>query len=141
MLVLSGCAPTIYIPPAAHATDPVCAEIVLAMPRTLNDFPRIKVSSQATAAWGDTPQQAITLRCGVPVMGPTEDECVTVTDTAGREVDWITVQDPETKAWTMTTYGRSPAVEVTIPDGMSTSPAVELTSAVSLAPATRFCSG
>lgn len=140
-LVLTGCAGTVTVPVGPNATDPLCANIVLAVPDKLSDFDRINTDSQATAAWGDSPQQAITLRCGVDVQGPTEDECTTVTDLTGREVDWITVQDPETEAWTMTTYGRSPAVEVTIPPGMSTSPAIELTNAVSLAPASRFCSG
>ncbi len=140
-LLLTGCAGGVSVPVAPHATDPVCANIVLAMPDQLGSFARIKTASQATAAWGDTPQQAITVRCGVEIQGPTEEHCTTVTDVSGREVDWITIQDAETGVWTMTTYGRSPAVEVTIPPGMSTSPAVELTTAVSLAPATRFCSG
>lgn len=140
-LLLTSCASGVTVPVAPNATDPLCANIVLAVPEKLGEFPRLKTASQATAAWGDSPQEAITLRCGVDFQGPTEELCTTVTDPSGREVDWITVQDPETEAWTMTTYGRSPAVEVMIPPGMSTSPAVELTGAVSIAPASRFCSG
>ncbi len=140
-LVLSGCAGGVTVPVGEYATDPLCADIVLAVPDEIGGFKRIRTASQATAAWGDSPQEAITLRCGVEPQGPTEEHCTTVTDVSGRDVDWITVQDPETQVWTMTTYGRFPAVEVEIPPGMSTSPAVELTNAVSLAPATRFCSG
>lgn len=140
-LILGGCAGGVTVPVGPHATDPICADIVLAVPQQLGGFDRIKTASQATAAWGESPQEAITLRCGVDVQGPTEEHCTTVTDLSGREVDWITVQDPQTDIWTMTTYGRSPAVEVSIPPGMSTSPAIELTNAVAIAPATRYCSG
>ena len=138
-LVLAGCAPTVSVEVAPYATDPVCARIVLALPDLLNGMPRVQTSSQATAAWGDTAQKTIQLRCGVEVPGPTTDECVTVTDESGRDVDWLTVQDPVTKVWTLTTYGRSPAVELTVPAGMSTSPAVELSTAISFAAPTRNC--
>lgn len=133
----SACTPTVSVPVAPHAADPVCAEIVLALPDALNDLPKIATASQATAAWGE-PSSAIALRCGVEVPGPTTDRCQTVTDASGRSVDWLVVENAD-GGWTFTTYGRSPAVEVVVPPGVSTSPLDELNRAVQAAEQTRQC--
>ncbi|MGO1317155.1 MAG: DUF3515 domain-containing protein [Cellulomonadaceae bacterium] len=137
LLLLGGCAPTVSVPVAPHAADPVCAQIVLAVPDQLGALPKIATASQATAAWG--PQdQAITLRCGVEVPGPTTDRCQAVTDASGLEVDWLVVETDD-GGWRFTTYGRSPAVEVTVPPETSTSPVDLLNRAVSAAEQTRRC--
>ena len=118
--VLAGCTPTIGVKVAPHAAEPVCAEVVLALPKDLGGLPQLRTSAQATAAWG-RPGAAVTLRCGVPELGPTPDECTTVTSPDGTSVDWVLAEEPASGTgdadadWTFTTYGRTPAVEVHVP--------------------------
>jgi hypothetical protein len=117
--LLAGCASAVPVEVAPHATDPVCASVVLATPDSLGDgLDRHDTTSQATTAWGD-PAHAVVLRCGVEPLGPTTEHCVTVATPGGATVDWVAVaDDPEHQddsAWTFTTYGREPAVEVRVP--------------------------
>ncbi|SDS35823.1 Protein of unknown function [Paraoerskovia marina] len=142
-VVLTGCAPTIGVPAAEDATDPVCASIVLSVPDELAGLPQVPTNSQATTAWGE-PGAAITLRCGVEPPGPTaEAPCLTVESSSG-DVDWLAAPDDE-GTWTFVTYGRDPAVEVQVPPAItedrSTSFVADLNRAVSEAPATRTCVG
>ncbi|HIZ97136.1 MAG TPA: DUF3515 domain-containing protein [Candidatus Janibacter merdipullorum] len=63
-------------------------------------------SDPAVAAWGDPP---IIARCGMPALGPTEDQCVVVDD-----VDWVAEElDDGTR---LTSFGRDPAIEVIVPE-------------------------
>ena len=89
-------------------------------------------ASQSTAAWGN-PSKAI-LRCGVPVPGPTTDQCAEVNG-----VDWVLREGGET--WTATTYGREPAVEVVFnPNEVASSTIlVQLQNAVSKIEPTSEC--
>jgi hypothetical protein len=117
--LLAGCTSAVPVEVAPHATDPVCASVVLATPDSLGDgLDRHDTTSQATTAWGD-PAHPVVLRCGVEPLGPTTEHCVTVATPGGASVDWVAVaDDPEhedTSAWSFTTYGREPAVEVTVP--------------------------
>jgi len=117
--LLGGCTSAVPVTVAPNATDPVCASVVLATPDSLGDgLPRRDTTSQATTAWGD-PAHPVVLRCGVEPLGPTTEHCVTVATPGGATVDWVAVaDDPEhedTSAWTFTTYGREPAVEVQVP--------------------------
>ena len=137
-VLLVGCAPTISVPPGESATHPVCASIVLATPEELGGLPRLDTDSQATTAWGE-PQRAITLRCGVPALGPTTDQCQTITTASGTAVDWVVRQEPETEDWIFTTYGRNPTVEVRVPPDVPTAPVVDLNTAVTLADQERQC--
>jgi hypothetical protein len=116
--VLVGCAPTIGVEAAEDAANPVCAEVMLALPdRLAADLPKVKTNSQATAAWGE-PGAAVTLRCGVTPPGPSPD-CQRVESAAGT-VDWIVATDGE-GTWRFTTYGRDPAVEVVVPPAVTES--------------------
>jgi len=120
--------------------------VVLALPERLADSERLDTSSQATAAWGD-PAAPIVLRCGVDPLPPTTDKCVTATDAAGVSVDWVAVEGPADAGgaarWTFTTYGREPAVEVTVPkqvtSGGSTSFLVDLGNAIQKTARLRSC--
>ncbi|MDC7121150.1 DUF3515 domain-containing protein [Cellulomonas fimi] len=119
LLALGGCAQAVPVTVAPHATDPVCADVVLSTPDTLgDDLERVDTTSQATTAWGD-PHAAVVLRCGVEPLGPTTDRCVTVEAPDGTSVDWVVVADDpadeQGSDWTFTTYGRVPAVEVRVP--------------------------
>jgi hypothetical protein len=161
--VLAGCSSAVTVAVAPHATDPLCASVVLALPDTLADLERSQTTSQATAAWGSG-ADAVTLRCGVEPPGPTTEQCVTVETPAGPTVDWLVLADaeaadgatptatatpgeaPTTGAdadWTFVTYGRDPAVEVHVPAAVvaerSASFLDALGVAVSRVEATRSC--
>ncbi len=134
LLGVSGCASVVDVDPAGDAANARCADVMIALPPEVAENERRDTNSQATSAWGDP--SSVVLRCGVDVPGPTTDPCVTVND-----VDWVLREgDP---AWTATTYGRDPAVEVLFdPDEVASSTVlVELGPAVSTAPQDRMCVG
>jgi hypothetical protein len=107
--------------PAPDAANPVCASVVLALPEVLAGLHRISTTSQGTAAWGDT-TTSVVLRCGVTPLGPTTDPCVTITGTAGTSIDWVVTANGSRAggSWTFVTYGRTPSVELTIPQSLAT---------------------
>src|SRR5699024_9132186 len=82
------------------ATDPLCAEAMVAMPEEIAGHERRRTDSQSTAAWGE-PAAAV-FRCGVQSPGPTTDECI-----GANGVDWVARE--EGTNWRITTYGRDPA--------------------------------
>ena len=105
--LLSSCSPAVGVNPGPHAADPLCAEVFVALPDQLGDLPRRETTSQSTAAWGNP---AVVVRCGVEPPGPTTERCIGVAD-----VDWV--QSGLDGGTRFTTYGRVPALEVTVPDG------------------------
>ena len=114
LALLAGCTSAVSAEVAPHATDPVCASVVLAMPDSLGDgLPQRSTTAQATTAWGD-PEHPIVLRCGVDPLAPTTEHCQTVETPGGPSIDWVTVENDD-GSWTLTTYGREPAVELHIP--------------------------
>lgn len=138
VMLIGACGPsTVQADPAPTASDPLCAQVLQALPDELAGQRQRSTNSQASRAWGDP---AILLRCGVQPLGPTTDRCIGVVDASGVEVDWVVdelgAEDQGRGTWTFTTYGRTPAIEVTVPveyaaDGpdallMSLSDAVEL---------------
>lgn len=132
-LAVGGCGgPVADVEPAPEATDPVCAEAMVFLPDAVAGLDRRETDSQSTAVWGDP--SAVILRCGVPVPGPTTEHCV-----SAEGVDWVTRDDGD--HWTLTTYGRSPAVEVLFDDtrAASSSVMVDLAAAVGRIPATGGC--
>ncbi|MBD5787828.1 DUF3515 family protein [Cellulosimicrobium terreum] len=142
VLGTAACAPRIAVPVADDAANPLCADVVLAVPENLGEgLDQVGTTSQATTAWGEA-GAAVTLRCGVEVPGPTTTPCQSVESTAGT-VDWLVVEDDGT--WTFTTYGRDPAVQVVVPPavtaGHSTSFVADLAPAVLEVPQTRACVG
>jgi len=124
LVTLAACAPGVSVAEAPHGADPVCASVVLALPDQLGDLPRLRTTSQASAAWG-TAAAPVVLRCGVEVPGPTTVHCVSVETPDGPSVDWLAVaDDPAAQgatSWTFTTYGRDPAVEVRVPAAVASS--------------------
>lgn len=143
--VLTGCAAAVPVPAAPDAADPACASVVLALPDDLEGMPRLRTTSQATVAWG-TADAPVVLRCGVEPPAPTTDACVAADD-GTHAVDWVTTTGPEQEDggadWTFTTYGRSPAVEVSVPAAVtaerSTSFLLDLGPAVARVEQTRAC--
>ncbi len=145
LLVLTGCARAVTVPPAPDAADPRCADVVLGLPRVLGELDRLESGTQAAAMWGD-PTDPVVLRCGVEPPGPTTEQCVQADD-GQVAVDWIAVPGEEeadgATSWTFTTYGRVPAVEVRVPASVtatsSTSFLVELGPAVARVEQERAC--
>ncbi|KQQ00837.1 MULTISPECIES: DUF3515 domain-containing protein [unclassified Rathayibacter] len=135
VLLLSGCAAAVPLEPAADATNEGCAEVSVRLPDVVAEQPERETDAQGTAAWG-TPA-AVILHCGVEPPGPTTDLCVSVNG-----VDWII---DETRAdedvYTLTTYGRDPAVEITVDQSRAsgTSAVTDLANAVSYLPQDREC--
>jgi hypothetical protein len=105
--VLTGCTPTVALTPATNATDARCASVVVLLPDTVSTLPQRETNAQGTGAWGEPPD--IVLRCGVAVPDPTSAlPCVTVDG-----IDWLRKADAH-EVYVFTTYGRDPAVAVTI---------------------------
>ncbi len=90
--------------PAADANDPACAAVMVQLPLTLSGEDRRWTDAQATAAWG-TPSRVL-LTCGVPEPGPTTLRCEEV-----KTVDWV-IDESEAPQFRVTTYGRTPAIEL-----------------------------
>jgi hypothetical protein len=105
--LLAGCTPTVALTPAASATSAKCASVVVLLPDTVSTLPQRQTDAQGTGAWGEPPD--ILLHCGVPVPDPTATlPCYTVDG-----IDWL-YNDAKAPVFTFTTYGRNPAVSVTI---------------------------
>jgi hypothetical protein len=100
----------------AGGSDPACARLAARLPPTLRGQGRRATTSPspAVAAWGDP---AIVWRCGVPLLGPTQDECTQVDG-----VDWVRV--PLADGSSFTTYGREPAVQLLVPRAYAPEPLV-----------------
>jgi hypothetical protein len=132
-LTLTACTSLVAdIEVAPEATDPLCAQAMVAMPEEIAGHERRRTDSQSTAAWGE-PAVAV-FRCGVEPPGPTTDECV-----GANGVDWV-VREEGTN-WRITTYGREPAMEVLF-DGervSSSSVMVDVGNAAARVPAEGGC--
>lgn len=104
---MAGCVATVPMSPADDANAAGCAQVTVHLPETIAETEtRRETDAQATGAWGEP--TSVLLRCGVTEPGPTDLPCYTI-----QGVDWIVEspeEDPETAI--LTTYGRSPAVEV-----------------------------
>lgn len=108
-MALGGCSSTVPIEPAADAQNAQCADVIVRLPDTVStEFALRQTSAQGAGAWGDP--SAVILRCGVPVPDPTSTlPCVSVDG-----IDWLRDQGAEANIMILTTYGRTPAVEVVI---------------------------
>jgi hypothetical protein len=104
--VLTGCAPTVVLDPAADANNPECAEIIVRIPDTLADQPKRTVNAQSTAAWGEP--VAVILRCGLEPVEVSSLPCVSASD-----VDWL-IDDTNAPSFRFISYARTPATEVIV---------------------------
>ncbi len=131
--LLTGCAQAAVVEPAPYAGDPACAPVMLAVPETVGGLDMRATTSQATQVWGE--EFGITARCGVEPPGPTTEQCVAV-GTPSATVDWLLREEGED--WVAVTFGRSPALELTVPqvraDEAVSDVLAELSPAASLAP-------
>ena len=133
-VLLAGCAPAVGLnPPPPHANDPHCADVMVHLPDRLQGqsgtLSRRETDAQSTAAWGDP--TAVILGCGVPVPGATALPCILYDDT----IYWLRQRDDARKVWHFTTFGRDPALELTVSTAQSPGPILDqLNAAVDLLP-------
>ncbi|HAQ60217.1 MAG TPA: DUF3515 domain-containing protein, partial [Microbacterium sp.] len=50
---LSGCTSAVSMQPARDANDPLCAEVSVRLPASIDNQERRQTDAQATGAWGD----------------------------------------------------------------------------------------
>lgn len=110
VLLLTACAPTVAMQPAADANSPRCADVIVHLPDSIAGKAQRETNAQATSAWGDP--AVVLLRCGVSPIGPTTKPCITVNG-----IDWVLENDPAASALRYITFGRTPATEVVIQHG------------------------
>lgn len=114
--------------PAPLANDPACADVIVRLPDQVDGQDRRWTDAQSTGAWGDP--TAVILTCGIEPPGPTTLPCQSVDG-----VDWI-IDDADAPRYRVTTYGRTPAVELYLDNEVVSSAAVleSLSNIVSLLP-------
>ncbi|MEA9985525.1 DUF3515 family protein [Subtercola sp. RTI3] len=132
-VVVTGCTPTVALDPAANATDPGCAEVMVRLPDSVASESLRQTNAQATAAWGSP--ASILLRCGVQPYGPTTLPCDTISG-----IDWIE-DDSQAPSYTFTTFGRTPATQVIVDSNAvsAVTALVDLQSAFAATPQTNKC--
>jgi len=108
--ILAACASPLVVDPAPYAADPRCASIMLGVPDAVGGLTMRDTSSQATTAYGE--RDPIVVRCGVEPPGPSTDQCVQV-EADGVTQGWLVAEEAD--VWRAVAFGRTPALEVTIP--------------------------
>lgn len=126
---------------APDGTDPACTRVLDALPDRIAGLDRERQGAAGVAVWGE---DTVVLRCGSTVLGPTQKQCLPVGPDEATSVDWVLDAESD-RAVRFLTYGRVPAVEVTVryTDGLTsdqaTSQLVDLAAAVSTIEQTRTC--
>ena len=110
---LSACS-SLDVADPVEAESAGCLSVAAHWPKTVGgrSLRPTSSSSAAVRAWGDP---AIIARCGVPLIGPTTDQCL---DVSG--IDWVAHQ--LTDGVRFTTYGRTPAIEILVPGAYAPEP-------------------
>lgn len=94
--------------PGPHAKDPACAALAKRLPSELAGLSRRRALSPGVTVWGDN---EVIARCGVTPPEKTTDPCASINNT-----DWVIreMSDHGRGGRLLVTYGRRPAVELTI---------------------------
>lgn len=115
--LLAGCGGPVDVdaPELTSAESSTCADLVAALPDTVDDLERrdTEPADAPAAAWGDPP---VVLRCGVD-MPPSFDDYATCQEVNG--IGWYIPDEQVTgapEAITMTTIGRDVNIEVALPE-------------------------
>jgi hypothetical protein len=127
--LLAGCVSTVSLQAADQANDPACADVSVRLPDRVDGQQRRWTDAQATGAWGDP--ASVILTCGLAPPGPTTLPCQSVNG-----VDWI-IDESDAPRYRVTTFGRTPAVEIYLDNDVVSSAAVldTLSQVVSVLPA------
>jgi hypothetical protein len=133
---VAGCSSAVDVTPGPDAADPACAKVVASLPRTVAGLSSREVTAQGAAAWGDPP---VVLRCGVAPPGPSTD-CQHVESPDAPAVDWV-VHEPRAGRVRWVTYGRVPAVELSMPadGGVVNAATIQVAAAVAATAQRRAC--
>lgn len=117
VLTVSACGPAaVVVSPAPHAHDPICADVILDLPAELAGLKKAPTTAQAARAFvGDG--VAIVVQCGLAPPPPNTEHCMTM-ETGSFSVDWLSLPADD-GSWTFITYGRDPAVQITVPPDVS----------------------
>ncbi|MCJ1706708.1 DUF3515 family protein [Microbacterium sp. VKM Ac-2923] len=103
---LAGCATTVAMEPAKLANDPACAAVISRLPQSISGQERRWTDAQATGAWGNP--ASILLTCGLEPPAPSTLPCRSFDG-----VDWLVDESQAAdNRFTLTTFGRSPALQV-----------------------------
>jgi len=131
--LLSACAATVNLEPAALANDSACAEVSVRYPSSIGELSQRYTNAQATSAWGEP--TAVIARCGLEPVEVSQLSCVT----AGG-VDWL-VDDSQAPNYRFISFARNPAVEVIVDANKASgvSALEALAGAVSKISATKVC--
>ncbi|MFH8347797.1 DUF3515 family protein [Streptomyces sp. NPDC018045] len=104
--------PAPEIESAPNAGHPLCGDIARHYPPELLGKNRTEAEGAGVAVWGDS---AVVLRCGMAPPPPTTDPCLNVNG-----VDWVLRAGASSESEkVLVTYGREPAVEVTVTDAQA----------------------
>ncbi|NIZ90168.1 DUF3515 family protein [Kineococcus rubinsiae] len=131
--------PAVEAAPAGGS--PACAQLLQRLPASLDGLGRVPQGAPGVAVWGG--DRDVVLRCGAAVIGPTTKECLPIGPDEATSVDWVRDAQSD-RAVRFLTYGRDPAVEVTVrfaggdPTG-APSMLVDLAAPVGAVPQTRAC--
>lgn len=109
VLLLTACAPTVSLPTAPHQTSKGCAAVAVRLPAVLGSAAKRLTDQQGTAAWGTGNPPSVVLRCGVTPPGASTDQCLPFDG-----VDWLAHPVAGTQQYIVTTFGRTPAVQLVI---------------------------
>jgi hypothetical protein len=92
---------------APEGRTPTCARVTKTLPTTLGGLRRSPTHLPGVAAWGNG---EVVLHCGLRPPLPSTNPCVNVNG-----VDWLVrTPGPHDTGKTLITFGRSPAVEVSL---------------------------
>lgn len=101
--------------PAKLANDPACASVISRLPESISGQERRWTDAQATGAWGDP--ASILMTCGLEPPAPSTLPCRSFDG-----VDWLVDESQAAdKLFTLTTYGREPAIQVFLNQGTASS--------------------
>ena len=110
LVVREVTSPASGIEPAGHAASAACTGLEDGYLDQVGGKDLDRSGPPGVATWGDGD---IVWRCGLTPIPPTGDPCVNVNG-----VDWVLQEGRSTGGRkTLLTYGRTPAVEVTVQDG------------------------
>ncbi|MFD4989211.1 DUF3515 family protein [Streptomyces sp. NPDC058374] len=120
---------------AARGADPACAGVVDRAPGDLAGREPAGGSPPGVAVWGDG---EVVLRCGFPPPPATVEHCVDIDG-----VHWVLEEAQRTGATELISYGRDPAVRLTIAEGFDRTDTalIELSAAVEPIHQERHCMG
>ncbi len=105
LLGVCACTGGSAVTAAPQASDPACTAALSAAPATVLGQPRTPLQVLGGAAWGEP---AVVLRCGLPELAPTSLDCISIND-----IDWVI--DARSDPVLISSFGRSPAIEVRVP--------------------------